>query len=71
MAGATRTSSCSAKRSKEQKTLNDDKLANYMHSDSFSTIMTDYFEFKTAACERTKGTNAAGAVSRAYVCGES
>ena len=37
------------------KTLNDDKLADYMHSHSFSTIMTDNFQFN-AVGEWTKGT---------------
>ena len=37
------------------KTLNDDKLAEYMHSHSFSTIMTDNFQFNTVG-EWTKAT---------------
>jgi branched-chain amino acid transport system substrate-binding protein len=37
------------------KTLNDDKLAEYTHSHSFSTIMTDNFSFN-ATGEFTKGT---------------
>jgi branched-chain amino acid transport system substrate-binding protein len=37
------------------KTLDDAKLADYMHSHSFSTIMTDNFKFN-ADGEWTKGT---------------
>ena len=44
-AGATPISSCSARRSKAPRTLNDEKLADYLHSHEFTTIMADNVRF--------------------------